>query len=885
MKQSLLLVAGLLAISPVASAQTTVLYEQNWGTGSSATALSQVGWSQVLLTNGYSGFYTFSPPPHDGATGLSLPANEVYFGGNSGVGIFYTTNGAGSGSLGNSSFTSIDPTPHTNLNLSVYCSWSWQGSNVTCWFAVQVGGAWYASTNKPLTTAAHSNGDTFYNFGITYDPAATNWNVLTVGPSVSVGGPAPSNLSGNITGLGVVMQLSGAGSWNFSRLQISSISNTVTLPPTLTAAPISQTSYEGAGVSFAVAATGTGPFTYIWTKDGVTTLTNGGRFSGATNSILTISNLGSGDMGTYSVIVSNSAGWFDTSTNTTATLTVNSVPADYLYAETFPFVGALAVGYPISVVGWSNAIADNVNRLYQTSGGDGAAYAFESAASTKAFYVTTNSDRGVSGLPFKKITPSGYPAVSFYVDIAPFWAPANVTAYIAVQMNGGSWYVNSTALPVDTSTATPTFTTYRQQFDPLAAQWNTLTIGTTSATIGGPAGSNLTGDITGAGVVFVYTGAGTFDIDNFLVTTNAAPPIAPTITFSPFSQTVYSGAGVAFAVNATGTRPFAYYWQKDGLPLSNGGRISGADSNILTLVNVGTNDAGQYSVIVSNGAGTDSSASYLMTVLTVNDPPVGLLYLESFPFVGPGLGNYPLSVVGWQNAIPNNPDRLFQNAGGDGAGYAYQNGLATTAFFVTPTFDPGTSGRPFPNMNLAFWPSLIFSVDIAPANSPTNVSAAIAVQMNGGPWYVSATNLPVDTSIETTTYSSYTQIFTPNAANWKNLTLVAGSGATIGSTASTNLNGTITGAGLVFSHIGSGGTFNFDNFQINGTGIGGITIGPVSGNTISLSWIGNPAVHLQSATNLNPPVVFWSDVANTTGASTAIVTNTAPQMFFRLIQP
>jgi len=139
------------------------------------------------------------------------------------------------------------------------------------------------------------------------------------------------------------------------------------------------------------------------------------------------------------------------------------------------------------VVGWSNAIADNVNRLYQNSGGDGAAYAFESAASTKAFYVSTNSDRGLSGLASRKSRP---PRTLRYLLQ---WMWLRVTTrqcgcVLAVQMNGGSWYVNSTALPVDTGTATGTFTTYRQQFDPLAAQWNTLTINPTSATIGGPRG-------------------------------------------------------------------------------------------------------------------------------------------------------------------------------------------------------------------------------------------------------------------------------------------------------------------------------------------------------------------------------------------------------------
>ena len=457
MKQILSLAASLLAISPLASAQTAVLYQQNFGTGNGAATLADVGWSQCLVPAGYSGIYAQGGAV-DGSNAQPLPANTLYFGGNAGLGIFYTTNGAGAGPKGNAAFTNINPSLYTNLNISLESQWSWQGVNLTCWFAVQVGGSWYAATNQPLSTAQHSASVTFFPSSITYNPAASNWTSLTISPSVAFGGPAPANLSGNITGIGIVAQLTAASSWDYNNFLITSISNTVTLPPTLVAAPISQTNYQGAGVSFAVNANGTEPFSYFW-KKGTSALSNGGRISGANTSILTISNVSSGDVDSYSVIVSNSAGWFDTSTNTTATLMVNPVPSDYLYAETFPFVGPLSVGYPLSVVGWSNAIADNLSRLYQRSGGDGAAYAFESGASTKAFYVTTNSDRGMSGLPFKKITPSAYPAVSFSVDIAPSYQPANVAAYVAVQMNGGSWYVNSTALPVDTSTATQTFTT------------------------------------------------------------------------------------------------------------------------------------------------------------------------------------------------------------------------------------------------------------------------------------------------------------------------------------------------------------------------------------------------------------------------------------------
>jgi len=496
-----------------------------------------------------------------------------------------------------------------------------------------------------------------------------------------------------------------------------------------------------------------------------------------------------------------------------------------------------------------------------------------------AFVVTTNTDTGASGLPFSKITPSAYPAIAFSVDIAPSFQPANVTAYFAVRMSSGNWYVNSTPIPVNNGSATSAYTTYAQQFDPLAANWNNLTLNSTSATIGSAAASNLTGDITGAGIVFVFTGSGTFNVDNFLVTTDSVAATPPTITISPLSQTVYAGAGVSFAGAATGAQPMTFYWQKDSVFLTNNANLSGANSNILTIRNVDATSAGQYSLIASNSAGQDNSANYLTTILTVNDKPTNLLYSESFPYVGPASGNYPASVVGWNSAIPDAPARLFQNGGGDGAMFEFESSAATIAFYATAASDAGASGLPFPSMPITGASGLTFSVDIAPTFAPTNVTAALAVQVNGS-WYVSATNLPVDTS--SAAYATYSQIFSPTAANWKNLT-VTSTGATIGSAAGANLSGTITGAGLVFTHAGTG-NFNFDNFQITGSVLhnpGSISIGTVSGNTITLTWTANLNVHLQSATNLTQSV--WTDVPNTVGQGSITVTNTLPMNFYRLI--
>jgi hypothetical protein len=890
MKTLLRVLAALLAVSAVhVSAQAFVLYQEDWGTtngASSATSLASVGWSQILLPAGGSGIYEFGAP-FDGSDNALLPTNILYFGGNPGMAIFYTTNGAGSGTFGDTAFTSIDPTVHTNLQFSIESQWSFEGNDLTCWFAVQVGGTWYVATNQPITTLQHSGGDQFFAATMTYNPAAANWNNLTLSTVVSLGPPASGNLSGPITGVGVAVSVATGGPyWDYNLFQIASVTNSASVPLSLIGVTTNQTTYLGGGASFAVQVSGSQPYTNQWYLNGIP-LTNGIGISGVTSNLLTIIGVSAANAGTYSVIVSNSAGHLDTSITAPAVLTVNSIPPDYLYAETFPFVGPLNISYSLGLVGWSDAVAAGTDeRLFSIGGGAGAFYAGESSATTDIFYTDTNLDTGVSGLSFPVINPASSPAVSFSVDVAPDFQPASVTAYFAVQMNGSTWYANATPIPVNTGSATASYTTYEQQFQSVAAAWNTLTINANGAVIGSQAPANLTGNITGAGVVVVETGGGFWNLNNFLIVTDSAPAIAAAINqsfTSPYSQSVYSDSGVSFAVAATGTQPLSYFWQSNGVAMGNGGNISGANSNVLTILNVSPgNSANVYSCIVSNSPGTDNSANYVNTVLTVNPPPSGLLYAELFPYVGPTTATEPLSAIGWVGAVPDSPNRMFQIAAGTGAAFAFEGGPDTTAIYTTTSLDTGASGLPFPALNLAFYPSLTFSVDIAPAFASSNVTAYLAVQMKGSQWYVSSTSLPVNTSADSATYSTYSQTFDPHAINWDNLTLT-GTGAIIGSAASANLSGSITGAGLVFVHTGTGGTFDFNNFLVTGTGIGGVTVNSVSSGNINVSWVGAPNVSLQSATNLNPRVV-WTTLPATTGQNSASLPLSGTKMFFRLIQ-
>jgi predicted extracellular nuclease len=90
------------------------------------------------------------------------------------------------------------------------------------------------------------------------------------------------------------------------------------IQPVVLATPLTaQVAPLGGSATFTVGVTGTGPFTYAWTKDG-SPLSNGGNISGAASGSLTVNPVGSGDVGNYKVVVTNSLN----SVNSTAALSL-----------------------------------------------------------------------------------------------------------------------------------------------------------------------------------------------------------------------------------------------------------------------------------------------------------------------------------------------------------------------------------------------------------------------------------------------------------------------------------------------------------------------------------------------------------------------------------
>jgi photosystem II stability/assembly factor-like uncharacterized protein len=104
--------------------------------------------------------------------------------------------------------------------------------------------------------------------------------------------------------------------------------------------------------------------------------------------------------------------------------------------------------------------------------------------------------------------------------------------------------------------------------------------------------------------------------------------IAPGITAQPQSQAVLENSDATFSVAANGTAPLHFQWRFGGSD------VSGATGTSFTRVQTQLADAGNYSVVVTNSAGSVTSAVAVLNVITTN----GVLFQNDFDsYVSPSV--------------------------------------------------------------------------------------------------------------------------------------------------------------------------------------------------------------------------------------------------------
>ena len=94
---------------------------------------------------------------------------------------------------------------------------------------------------------------------------------------------------------------------------------------------------------------------------------------------------------------------------------------------------------------------------------------------------------------------------------------------------------------------------------------------------------------------------------------------APVITTQPQSISVAEGSPASFTVTASGSQPLSYQWRKNTI------NISGATNSTYNIPAVTPGDAGNYSVVVSNSAGSVTSNDAVLTVTPANQLPTATI--------------------------------------------------------------------------------------------------------------------------------------------------------------------------------------------------------------------------------------------------------------------
>jgi len=370
-------------------------------------------------------------------------------------------------------------------------------SNV--WYSVCLGGTY----------------DTF-GYGIALDSST---NVFITGTTLSTNYPTLNAGVFSFNGADVINGTNSINGIDFTGTNdvfLTEISFGSTVPTVSQVEPTNQIVGYGATVNFSVTVGGaTEQLFYQWQTNG-TNIVNGGRISGATNSILTITNAQPSDSNTnYGVIVYYPGGSI---TNSGANLTVLITPY-------------VAASSPTNVI----------------------------------VPVGTNVTFSV--------TPSGSPV--YYV-----------------------WGFDNTLLSTNSQISNVTN--------------NTLTV------------NDLQTNDSGVYTAVLYNqnyneNQNTLYDYNFTLT--VVDPNFSIVT-APTNQTVSTNTTVSFTVVTTGF-PLTYQWSTNGVPLTDGANISGANGSTLTISNVQASDAGTYTVSITNAVEYPdfTVSTNLSAVLTVDTDP------------------------------------------------------------------------------------------------------------------------------------------------------------------------------------------------------------------------------------------------------------------------
>ncbi len=447
----------------------------------------------------------------------------------------------------------------------------------------------------------------------------------------------------NVDPNGVTRSTWTRGAYEFAGTPPTPVAPTINIQPTAQNLQVSQT------INLTVSASGTAPLFYQW-KKGTTTV------SGSTIANYTKANAQVADSGTYSVVITNSAGTVTSSsvavsvTNpavaligiSTGSLAFGIIPTNTVGLLSFnvsnrgsgTLAGTASASAPFAIVGTATyslaagssqtitvsytptSVATNGDTVALTGGGGtnvsvtGLGYSIQAISGISmggAVVVPPTVLTGgtiLDSVTNYTVFNQGYAVVGFSLPNAVTNISMSALV-IATNVSNNSVWINVDATPLDPANI-----------------WDVTSL-TGNSLVSRPVGWRGNGSDTspqfatniwslgsGPHYVIIYPREPFMQVGTLTSQTYAVPPL---ITTQPQSQNVFSGTPVSFIVGASGTAPLSYQWNFNSVP------IGGANASFYAIASPLPANSGQYFCTVTNVAGSLNSFA---ATLNVTDPIV-----------------------------------------------------------------------------------------------------------------------------------------------------------------------------------------------------------------------------------------------------------------------
>ncbi|GEM_PF-2026857 len=711
------------------------------------------------------------------------------------------------------------------------------------------------------------------------------------------------------------------------------------IPVSFTQQPVGGNVAIGSPMTFTVGVGGTEPFTYQWYFDNGVART---AIGGATGSSYTIASVALANTGSYSVDVTNGAG-------------TQSSSGAFMYV--------LNVATPSGdVAGQWNFEGGNLNatvgaNIVYFEGVGGATEAATAFGSTTTFGISDIGGTPANVMRFGAPGPlTGYVAATGAANGGPAAKKKNVYTMVydilwpaAVDAN---WRTFAQITPLNNTDDAEFFvntsgavgvgnTGYHGQL--VGGVWHRVVISVDLTVSANPVRYYIDGTFIGQGGTpgldgrFGLPGAVNFFADNdgdnrpgyisslqvrnvALTSLEAAAlggptaagiplvidtsGIAPFISVQPVNTTVTPGQTLTLSVNVQSGTSVTYQWKRNNV------NIAAATGATYTIDTILAGEGGDYTVTVTNGAGSTTSAVALVKVPVITDDLVAHLTFDTVLTDSSGTGNNGTGVgsVSFVPGVVGQALRYSSAADGSSFNYVTLGAPASLNFGVDIDF------------SISFWttfsewtgdPAIIANKSWASGGNAGWIIATAGdarVQWNiapsrtdydspggvlAGGWHHVVVSF--DRDGQTTTYVDGQLIDSRSSGALHNVDTPAGQATNIGQDGTGGYtdgggvgiaDGTVDDVGIwsriltapEVASIYQRGLAGNDLTSASGVTLGAITYVP-NGATVQLDWRGQPGAVVQRAELVSGP---WTTIPGTAGASTYTVMQSG---FYRLFMP